>query len=594
MAEDTMMAEDTIQVLASTPPTLGTGSEATFEFVAPSKGPYCGANSGLGPTRGKRRRTSKARDLEAPDTLEAIQMAMTRILEGKRGYADAIEAMMKPLLGTVATVISERVEAAVKELSERITALEVAVQKRDHEQAGDIADRLAKVEKTLRAGNKKTGQADPRVAPSPSPQRAPRHPTPSQQIAAEIAATPLARAEGPARFQKEDRQPTYASILTRATQAKETAQPPTPGTDGWSTKKGRKTTQRERKAARDVLSPVNAKANKLENRRVILLRDRKTPVTSNDTTRVRNLILAVNTALKECGAPEHVRIYSAASSQRGNWSVLTYPSATAEMLLLYKDAALIAARRVDDGIIDIQPNVTWSALKVHHVPKDRYLTMDRLSDGLQTLKRDIEAENAFEIQQVRWLKSVKHWNGPTVDEKRATTAVIIVKDPQTAHKLVNGGIRFGGRLHAVERYIEVTADTFCTACCGWGHAAYSCTSPIRCFYCGGPHSRNDHRCNIRGCEAVGKDCHHTRALARCAGCSGNHYAKHRQCPARKVAENKARAESRNAKAGANTAAQPEAAPAQADDALSDEMDSTMCSPSTPEDQEMAEASHGSR
>src|SRR5215212_3960233 len=321
MAEDTTMAEDTVQVLASTPPTLGTDAEATFNFVGPTKVPHCGANSSLGPARGKRRRISKAGDMDAADTLDAIHMAMTRILEEKRGCADAIEAMMRPLLETVAKAISERVEAATKGLSERITALEAAVQKRDHEQAGDLADRVDKVEKTLRAGNKKTGQADPPVAPSPSPQRAPRHPKASQQNAAEIAATPLARPEGPARFQKEDRQPTYASILTRATQAKETAQPPPPGTDGWSTKKGRKTTQRERKAARDVLSPVNAKANKLENRRVILLRDRKTPVTSNDTTRVRNLILAVNTALKECRAPEHVRIYSAASSQRGNWSV---------------------------------------------------------------------------------------------------------------------------------------------------------------------------------------------------------------------------------------------------------------------------------
>jgi hypothetical protein len=52
MAEDTTMAEDTIQVLASTPPTLGTDAEATFNFVGPTKVPHCGANSSLGPARG--------------------------------------------------------------------------------------------------------------------------------------------------------------------------------------------------------------------------------------------------------------------------------------------------------------------------------------------------------------------------------------------------------------------------------------------------------------------------------------------------------------------------------------------------------------
>src|SRR3954469_12905670 len=93
----------------SPPPTLGTGSEATFDFVVPTNVPEYGASSRLGPARGKRRRTSKAGDLGEGDTLDAIQTAMTRILEGK-SYAGAVGAMMKPLLETVATAILKRVE----------------------------------------------------------------------------------------------------------------------------------------------------------------------------------------------------------------------------------------------------------------------------------------------------------------------------------------------------------------------------------------------------------------------------------------------------------------------------------------------------
>jgi hypothetical protein len=43
------------------------------------------------------------------------------------------------------------------------------------------------------------------------------------------------------------------------------------------------------------------------------------------------------------------------------------------MALRFKDIIIIAARSVDQGIIDIQQNETWTRLKIYGVSLNRYL-----------------------------------------------------------------------------------------------------------------------------------------------------------------------------------------------------------------------------
>jgi len=108
----------------------------------------------------------------------------------------------------------------------------------------------------------------------------------------------------------------------------------------------------------------------MEKWRVTFKRDNGLPLSQRKDLDISS---EVNRALFEAKVPHFVRIQGVTKTTRGCLSTITTPGATAEMLILYREIVIKAARKVDAGIVDIETNELWERVKMHGVNFDRYL-----------------------------------------------------------------------------------------------------------------------------------------------------------------------------------------------------------------------------
>ena len=112
----------------------------------------------------------------------------------------------------------------------------------------------------------------------------------------------------------------------------------------------------------------------MENRRVTFRRNNALPHSQKKDVEI---VSAINIALHAAGAPYHIRMTDITTNVRGTITALAGPNASADMLVAWKEVVVKAARRIDQGIIDIEKNETWEKVKMHGISFDQYAAGSR-------------------------------------------------------------------------------------------------------------------------------------------------------------------------------------------------------------------------
>jgi hypothetical protein len=292
---------------------------------------------------------------------------------------------------------------------------------------------------------------------------------------------------------------------------------------------GRKKEKKEEKNKVSGLEPIPTNKNTLENRRITFRRNNDLPVSLKKDLEI---VSEVNRALWARQVPAHIRMTGISTNMRGSITALARENASADMLIAFRKIIVIAARKVDQGIIDIEKNETWERVKMHRVNFDQY--MAKRSGGLEKLREEIHAENEGVIipMAIRWMGRVadikeKKKSG----EKQASSVVFAIKGKKMAQRCLEKGLRAAGVWHEVERYVNSGPETFCESCGGGGHHVSKCgrLGMVRCMLCAGTHKTEEHQCDVVGCKAKkGQNCNHN--ANKCANCKGGHIAKSNECP----------------------------------------------------------------
>jgi hypothetical protein len=116
----------------------------------------------------------------------------------------------------------------------------------------------------------------------------------------------------------------------------------------------------------------------MADRRLLLRMDKSIPLLRKMDEEIAS---ALNRALFQQQPPAQVRIINARWNAKGRITADMHQNATAEIALLYRDIIIMAARSVDNRIIDIEGNESQETLKIHTVLLVRY--MGKGTKGLQ-------------------------------------------------------------------------------------------------------------------------------------------------------------------------------------------------------------------
>ena len=137
--------------------------------------------------------------------------------------------------------------------------------------------------------------------------------------------------------------------------------------------------------------------------------------------------------------------------------------------------------------------------------------MDARATTQERMKEIIHADNTIKVQRVAPLtKRLKNPSAPT------QSIVIFTGCPKAANDAIIEGVRIKGRYYAARRYITQNQIRQCFKCQGYGHKAELCTRKTTCGNCAQEHET--------------KSC--TEGKSKCAQCTGEHPAWHRECPRR--------------------------------------------------------------
>lgn len=146
-------------------------------------------------------------------------------------------------------------------------------------------------------------------------------------------------------------------------------------------------------------------------------------------------------------------------------------------------------------------------------------------EGLKAANKRLRPQ--LEIVRVEWPTFAY---SPTVagTEKKFSSLVVEVVNPETANRLIDEGMVVEGVLLYCTRWERDTAPRQCFNCYAYGHISKICTKPARCGKCAGGHPTNSH------VDSPG-------AVKRCAVCKGEHPAWAKSCLIRRKEVEKTKA-----------------------------------------------------
>jgi hypothetical protein len=212
------------------------------------------------------------------------------------------------------------------------------------------------------------------------------------------------------------------------------------------------------------MAAIPTNKNTLENRRVTFKRKNALP---NSREKDIEIVSAVNRVLHTAGVPHHIRMGKITTNVRGTIMALATPDALADMLVVWGQVVVKAARIINQGIIDLEKNKTLKMVKKHGISFDQYPVQK--SGGLEILRQEIQAENEGVVvpMAINWLaRPTDIKQKKTSEEKQATSVVFSIKRKKIAQRCLEKRLWAAGMWHEVERYIHARPDTFCESCSG--------------------------------------------------------------------------------------------------------------------------------
>jgi len=126
------------------------------------------------------------------------------------------------------------------------------------------------------------------------------------------------------------------------------------------------------------------------------------------------------------------------------------------------DVIIPGVRTVDEGVIDVEENVSREWVVIHALPLVRY--MGKGTEGLQKMWDEIHAENegVTVLVQVWGLASPYSIKGRwQKGEISASSVVCVVKGSNVVRRLVTEGIKAAGERYQVERFTNAGPDSRC-------------------------------------------------------------------------------------------------------------------------------------
>jgi hypothetical protein len=298
-----------------------------------------------------------------------------------------------------------------------------------------------------------------------------------------------------------------------------------PGGQDWQVIKPKKKASKTGTTAPPAQKPEDLKPTKgkdKETRRIIFRRDKgnKAPEAHRE-----DIILALNRALAGKDLPGFLRVIDAGYTESGAISALLGPGSLGSMVIPnHRDLLVAAACKADKAIVSVELPEQWYRVKVHGVPKERYLTL-----GLGLAREEIEISTEHRLKRdPTWLRNPETLQG---EEKKGSSIVVTVGSFEEARRMVIDGLRFGGSRFRAEHYWEIGADAVCPRCCGIGHTSFRACGdrPPCCYICAGAHEGAEHACKVINCQAkIGTSCPHLPA--KCSNCGRNHPANTKACP----------------------------------------------------------------
>ena len=155
-------------------------------------------------------------------------------------------------------------------------------------------------------------------------------------------------------------------------------------------------------------APALTTGSSVADRRIILRRLENVPLPNKIHQEIAS---AISRALFHQQALAHIRIMNTRRNAEGAITAITHQNGTAEMALQSCDIIIAAARTFDKGVTDVEENDSWGKLKIHAVPRVRF--MGNGTERLQKMRDEFKAENegvAFPAQ-VQWWAKPLHCQG---------------------------------------------------------------------------------------------------------------------------------------------------------------------------------------
>lgn len=134
-------------------------------------------------------------------------------------------------------------------------------------------------------------------------------------------------------------------------------------------------------------------------------------------------------------------------------------------------------------------------------------------EGLKAANKRLHPR--LEIVRVEW-PAFAYSPSVAGTEKKVSSLVVEVANPEAANRLIDEGIVVEGVLLFCTRWERDTAPRQCFNCHAYGHISKICTKPARCGKCAGGHPTDNHA------DGPG-------AAKRCAVCGGEHSAWAKSC-----------------------------------------------------------------
>lgn len=229
---------------------------------------------------------------------------------------------------------------------------------------------------------------------------------------------------------------------------------------------------------------------------------------------------AVNTALKNAGAPANALISSVNLNQNNNIVLLTREDCTANTILAYKDLIDRTAHQLDSSVVCIKPQEVWSKVAIHGINLEAF---PDTAQGMQLLQEEIETHNPT----ITLTTLPRYLTRPENRiNKRDSSVCVCVNSETLARQMTKQGVLILCQRRKTERYWTARPSDQCTNCQGFGHHWRRCRLAARCRLCAQQHKTTEHTCPTCP-RANGKQCPHT--TLRCNNCDGPHHASDRSC-----------------------------------------------------------------